>query len=151
MNLTFLWFWDDILWNFITIIVTCWAKTWHIPHFIKIEIRPEICISVFNRAAVKKMEAIGCLVPKLQRETHRTFCIVTVISPFNIVLHKVFVKMHLENHCLYMHVIFSVKNFMHFLVYMRKVANQEYRAFFEIDSSDDSTCRTLLEYYFSDV
>ena len=29
--------------------------------------------------------------------------------------------------------------------------NQEYRAFFDIDSSNNSTCRTMLEYYFSDV
>ena len=29
--------------------------------------------------------------------------------------------------------------------------NQEYRAFFELDSSDDLTCRTPLGYYFSDV
>ena len=37
------------------------------------------------------MEAIGCLVPKLQRETHRAFYIVTVnfnIS-ISIVLHKI--------------------------------------------------------------
>ena len=29
--------------------------------------------------------------------------------------------------------------------------NQEYRAFFDIDSSNNSTYRTMLEYYFSDV
>ena len=29
--------------------------------------------------------------------------------------------------------------------------NQEYRAFFDIDSSNNSTCITMLEYYFSDV
>ena len=48
-------------------------------------------MSVFNCAAVKKMEAIGCLVPKLQRETHCAFFIVTVnlTSPFTIVLHKI--------------------------------------------------------------
>ena len=34
--------------------VTRWAKTQHIPHFMKIEIRPEIGISMFNCAAVKK-------------------------------------------------------------------------------------------------
>ena len=39
------------------------SKTWHIPDFMKIEIRPEIDISMFSCAAVKKMEVIGCLVP----------------------------------------------------------------------------------------
>ena len=47
------------------------SKTWHIPDFMKIEIRPEIDISMFSCAAVKKMEVIGCLVPKLRRKTHR--------------------------------------------------------------------------------
>ena len=63
---------DDELWPVIpwTILyVTCWAKTRHIPHFIKIEIRPEISMLMFNCAAV--MEAIGCLVPELWSETHR--------------------------------------------------------------------------------
>ena len=35
--------------------------------------------------------------------------------------------------------------------YAEDYTNQEYRAFFELDSSDDLTCRTLLGYYFSDV
>ena len=33
---------------------TRWAKTWHIPHFMKIEIRPEISTPMFNCAAMKK-------------------------------------------------------------------------------------------------
>ena len=35
--------------------------------------------------------------------------------------------------------------------YAEDYTNQVYRAFFEIDSSDDLTYRTLLRYYFSDV
>ena len=36
-------------------------------------------------------------------------------------------------------------------LYAEDYTNQEYRAFFELDSSDDLTGRTLLGYYFSDV
>ena len=35
--------------------------------------------------------------------------------------------------------------------YAEDYTNQEYRAFFEINSSGNLTCRILLEYYFSDV
>ena len=35
--------------------------------------------------------------------------------------------------------------------YVEDCTNQEYRAFFELDSSDELTCRALLGYYFSDV
>ena len=35
--------------------------------------------------------------------------------------------------------------------YAEDYTNQENRTFFELDSSDDLTCRTLLGYYFSDV
>ena len=41
-------------WVIASINVTRWAKTRHIPHFMKIKIRPEIRISMFNCAAVKK-------------------------------------------------------------------------------------------------
>ena len=54
------------------------------------------------------------------------------------------------SHCLRMceiFVIFSVKSF----VRKRKIILTKNRAFFEIDSSDDFTCRTLLGHYFSDV
>ena len=49
--------------------------------------------------------------------------------------------------------LFSVKKKLRALPcpYVEDYTNQEYRAFFEIDSSDDLTCRTLLGYYFSDV
>ena len=40
--------------------------------------------------------------------------------------------------------IFSVKGFVHFFVRMRRLYNQEYRAFFDIDSSDDLTAGILL-------
>ena len=35
--------------------------------------------------------------------------------------------------------------------YVEDYTNQEYKAFFELDPSDNLTCRTLLGYYFSDV
>ena len=35
--------------------------------------------------------------------------------------------------------------------YAEDYTNQEYKAFFETDSSGNLTCRILLEYYFSDV
>ena len=35
--------------------------------------------------------------------------------------------------------------------YAEDYTNYEYRAFFELDSSNDLTCRTLLGYYFSEV
>ena len=35
--------------------------------------------------------------------------------------------------------------------YAEEYTNQEYRAFFELNSSDDLSCRTPLGYYFSDV
>ena len=43
-------------------------------------------------------------------------------------------------------VIISVKSSIHL-----HYPNQEYRAFSEIDSSDDVTCIVFLEYYVSDV
>ena len=36
-------------------------------------------------------------------------------------------------------------------LYAEDYTNQEYRGFFELDSSDNLTCRTLMGYYFSDV
>ena len=35
--------------------------------------------------------------------------------------------------------------------YVEDYTNQEYKTFFEIDSNNNLTCRTLLGYYFSDV
>ena len=53
--------------------------------------------------------------------------------------------------CVKYSVIFSIKSFAHLLSpYAEDFTNQEYRAFFELDSSDNLTCRTLLGYYFSD-
>ena len=58
-------------------------------------------------------------------------------------------------HCLRMckifRYIFRKKYRAHPCPYVDDYTNQEYRAFFELDSSNDLTCRTLLGYYFSDV
>ena len=70
----------------------------------KIEIRPEIGISMFMCSS-EKMEAISCLVPELRSETHRrrgmqvfkkTQCFyavtvkkIIVMSPYTIVLRKI--------------------------------------------------------------
>ena len=59
-------------------------------------------------------------------------------------------------HCLHMHKIFCYifRKKLRALPspYAEDYTNQEYRAFFDIDSSDDLTNRTLLGYYyFSDV
>ena len=57
-------------------------------------------------------------------------------------------------HCLHMHEIFHYifRKKLHALpcLYAEDYTNQEYRAFFEIHSSDDLTYRTLLK-YFSEV
>ena len=58
-------------------------------------------------------------------------------------------------HCLRMrkifHYLFRKKLCALPCPYVEDYTNQEYRAFFELDSSDDLTCRTPLGYYFSDV
>ena len=86
--------------------VTRWAKTWHIPRFMKIEIRPEICISMCNYAAVKKRKRS---VAWFQSEKHRergmqllrnTMFLRCYVSPYTIMLRKltrVLVKSQLES------------------------------------------------------
>ena len=55
-------------------------------------------------------------------------------------------------HCLRMCGIFFIKSFVHLSCpYAEGYTNQEYGDFIEIDSSCNSTCRILLEYYFSGV
>ena len=68
------WMWNywlsKLLENLLVLYVTRWAKTRHIPHFMRIELRLEIGISMFNCSPAKKIEAIGCLVPKLWSGAH---------------------------------------------------------------------------------
>ena len=58
-------------------------------------------------------------------------------------------------HCLHMreifHYIFRKKLCALPCPYAEDYTNQEYRAFFELGSSNYLTCRTLLGYYFSDM
>jgi len=54
--------------------------------------------------------------------------------------------------CAIYSVISSIKNFVHLCCpYAEDYTNQEYKAYFEIDSSGILTCKILLEYYFSDM
>ena len=48
--------------------------------------------------------------------------------------------------------LLSIKSFVHLpCLYVEYYTNQEYRAFFEINSSGNLTYGTLLGYYFSDM
>ena len=52
------------------VFMTRWAKTWHIPHFMKIKIRPEIGISMFNCAAGKTVVVkAGAYIVSTDRKT----------------------------------------------------------------------------------
>ena len=82
--------------------VTRWAKTRHIPHFVKIEIRSEIGISIFNYTAVQKWQWSVAWFPSYRAKRitdteHRfsrkrnvfTLLQHTVMSPYTIVLRKI--------------------------------------------------------------
>ena len=61
------WMWNywlsKLLENLHVLYVTCWAKTRHIPHFMRIEIRPEIGTSMFNCSAAKKWKWLVVWLP----------------------------------------------------------------------------------------
>jgi len=50
------------------------VKTWHIPHFKKIELIPEITIATFYIPCYRaNFKAISCPVAEMQLETHATY------------------------------------------------------------------------------
>ena len=76
------------------IFVTRWVKTWHIPHFMKIDIRPEIGISMFNCAAVKKWKRsvawfLSYGAKRIVDTECQTQCFYVVTVNFNVVLRKI--------------------------------------------------------------
>ena len=79
--------------------VTWWAKTWHIPHFMKTEIRPEICIPMCSCSAENKNGSDWLLGSQAtERKASRTWnatfrenamFLHCYVSPYTFVLQKI--------------------------------------------------------------